>query len=371
MHTFTFFPIGNADTCLIELENGRRALFDFADMRNADDEEDKRCDLEKELRDRLGDDKEIDVVAFTHLDTDHCKRAKEVFWLEHAEKYQDNDRIKIKTMWVPATAILEEGVKGQARALRAEARHRFIEGKGIRVFGRPDALDDFLKERDIDPAKRRNLISDAGTLCPEFNLAHDGAEFFVLAPFAEHCEDDTYKRNDTAIFMQATFQVGDRLSRLILSADVGHEVIDDIIRITRKKGHGDRLIWDVNNVPHHTSYLSLAAEKGKDKTEPGERLKWLYETQGQKGGLLVSTSCPIPDDDESDQPPHRQAANYYKGVAKDLGGEFLITMEHPGKVKPRPLVIEIGSKGYSVVKTAGGSAAIIGNAAPRAGHGGR
>lgn len=371
MPKVTFFPIGNADTCLIELDNDRRALFDFADMRNPDDKDDKRCDLEREIRDRLDGGNEIDVVAFTHLDTDHCKRASEVFWLNHAEKYQDDDRIKIKTMWVPATAILEEGVKGQARTLRSEARHRFIEGEGIRVFGRPDALNDFLKERGIDPAKRRNLISDAGTLAPEFNLAADGIEFFVLSPFAEHCEDDTYKRNDTAIFMQATFDVDERLTRLLLSADVGHEVIDDIIRITRKKKNDDRLIWDINNVPHHTSYLSLAAEKGKDETEPGERIAWLYEDQGTKGALLVSTSCPIPGNDDSDQPPHRQAANYYKRVAKGHDGEFLVTMDHPSSTKPKPLEIEIGKKGFSVTKSAGGSAALLTGAAPRAGRGGR
>lgn len=159
MHVVRFFNIGNADSCLIELENGRRSLFDFADMRSKGDVADKRCDLEAELRQCLGDDQEIDVVAFTHLDTDHCHRAKEVFHLEHAAKYQGGDRIKIKTMWVPATAILEPGVTGQARTLRAEARHRFLEGKGIRVFSRPDALDQFLKDRGIDPAKRRNLIS--------------------------------------------------------------------------------------------------------------------------------------------------------------------------------------------------------------------
>jgi hypothetical protein len=371
MPTVTFFPIGNADTCLIELDNDRRVLFDFADMRNRDDEGDKRCDLEKELRDRLDGAKEIDVVAFTHLDTDHCKRATEVFWLEHAEKYQGDDRIKIKTMWVPATAILEVGVKGQARTLRAEARHRFVEGEGIRVFGRPDALDDFLEERGIEPKKRRNLISDAGTLCPEFNLVADGLEIFVLAPFAEHCDDGTYKRNDTGIFMQATFDVEKRITRLILSADVGHEVIDDIIRVTRKKGNDDRLMWDINNVSHHSSYLSLAAEKGKDKTEPGERLKWLYEKQGQAKGLLVSTSCPIPTDDDSDQPPHRQAANYYKGVAQDLGGSYLVTMEQPTAARPKPLVIEIGSKGYNVKKSPGGAPAILSGATPRAGHGRR
>lgn len=80
MHIVRFFPIGNADTCLIELANGRRVLFDFADMHNPNDPDDKRCDLEKELRDILGDDKVIDVVAFTHLDRDHCHRAKEIFF---------------------------------------------------------------------------------------------------------------------------------------------------------------------------------------------------------------------------------------------------------------------------------------------------
>ncbi len=366
MHTVHFFPIGNADSCLIELENGRRALFDFADMRNSNDMSDKRCDLEKELRDCLDGDKEIDVVAFTHLDIDHCKRAKEVFHLEHAEKYQGDDRIKIKTMWVPASAILEVGVEGQARTLRAEARHRFIEGEGIRVFSRPDALDDFLRERDIDPAKRRNLITDAGTLCPEFNIDHDGVEFFAHSPFAEHCDDKIIVRNDSALFLQATFDVSGRKTKLILSADVGYETIDEIVRVTQFHGNDARLEWDINNVPHHSSYNSLGAEKGENETAPTENLAWLYEDQGKPGCILVSTSLPIPDEDTT-QPPHRQTAAYYKRVAKGLGGQFVATMEHPSKDKPKPLVLEIGAKGYSVLKLVGGSAAIIGSAAPRAG----
>lgn len=369
MHVVRFFPIGNADSCLIELENGRRALFDFADMRNADDQYDKRCDLEKELRDCLDGAKSIDVVAFTHLDTDHCARAKEVFHLEHAKKYQGDARIKIETMWVPATAILEEGVKGQARTLRSEARHRFIEGKGIRVFGRAEKLDQFLIDRDIDPKTRRNLISDAGTLCPEFNIGHDGVEFFVHSPFAETCGDSVEYRNGSAIFMQATFVVGGRKTKMILSADVPHEVIDDIVRITRYHKNDHRLEWDINNVPHHSSYLSLAEDKGKDKTVPVERLKWLYEEQGQSGGLLVSTSKPIPTNDDDKQPPHRQAANYYKDVVSDLGGEWLVTMEHPDKNKPKPLVIEIGATGSKRRKiAAAGAATVLGGAAPRAGR---
>lgn len=367
MHTVRFFPTGNADCCLIELENGRRALFDFADMRDRNDAKDKRCNLEEEFRKRLGDDKEIDVVAFTHLDADHTKRATEIFELDHAEKYRGGDRIKIKTLWVPAAAILETGVEGEAQILRAEARYRFLERKGIRVFSRPDQLDKFLTDRGKDPAKYRNLISDAGTLCPEFNIDADGLEFFVHSPFAEHCDGTLIVRNDSALFMQATFKVGDQLTRLILSADVAHEVIDDIVRVTRYHKNDDRLLWDINNIPHHCSYKSLnSQDKGKGKTKPVERVKWLYEEQGQYYSLLVSTSDPIPNEDTA-QPPHREAAAYYKDVAKAKLGEFVVTMEHPTLANPKPLVIEIKGDGFKLKKIAGGSATVISSATPRAG----
>lgn len=366
MHIVRFFPIGNADTCLIELANGRRILFDFADMHDPNAPEDKRCDLEKELRDILGDDKVIDVVAFTHLDRDHCHRAKEVFWLEHAEKYQNDDRIKIKTLWVPAHAVLEKGITGQARTLRAEARHRFINGEGVRVFSRPQELDDFLTERDIEPAKRRNLISDAGTLCPEFNREHDGVEFFVHSPFGKRNEKDVvHIRNDDALFMQATFEVDGKHTKMVLSADVTHAVIDDIVEVTKYHGRESRLEWDINNIPHHCSYTALSDKKGDNKTEPTETSKWLYEKAGQTGGLLVSTSKPIPTDDEDKQPPHRQSAAYYQSVAKQLGGEWVVSMEHPTKTKPEPLVIEINGNGYKIRKQTPKVA--ITTAAPRAG----
>lgn len=368
MHVVRFFPIGNGDSCFIELENGRTILFDYADLRDPNDDDDLRCDLLKELKACLGDRKEIDVVAFTHFDRDHCHRAKDVFYLEHAEKYQSDDRIKIKTLWVPANAVLEKGVKGQARTLRAEARHRFINGEGVRVFSRPESLDDFLTERGIDPAQRRNRISDAGTICPEFHIDQDGVEFFVHSPFAERTDDGVLVRNDDAIFMQATFRVDGQDTKLILSADLAAQSIDDIVRITRHYKNDARLEWDVNNVPHHSSYLSLSIkeEKGKDETVPSDRLKWLYEEQGRSFSILVSTSDPIPSEDTT-QPPHRQAANYYRSVAKKHAGQYVVTMEHPTQVAPKPLVINIGTDGASVKKLTGGQNTVVAAAAPRAG----
>jgi hypothetical protein len=44
MTQITFYPLGCADTSLIELRDGRRMLVDYANKRSAD-QDDKRCDL--------------------------------------------------------------------------------------------------------------------------------------------------------------------------------------------------------------------------------------------------------------------------------------------------------------------------------------
>ena len=183
MHKVTFFPLGNADSCRIKLENGKRVLFDYANMRNPDDENDLRCDLPKLLREDLdhsGKDS-FEVVAITHLDEDHYKGASDFFWLEHAQKYQGEGRIKIKTLWVPAAIITEEGVdKEEGRIIRREARHRFKEGNGIRVFSRPERLRKWCEDNKVDFEKRKSLITDAGKLAPEFTKEESYAHKWCL-----------------------------------------------------------------------------------------------------------------------------------------------------------------------------------------------
>lgn len=89
----------------------------------------------------------------------------------------------------------------------------------------------------------------------------------------------------------------------------------------------------------------MSTEKGTDQTEPEDDIKWLFEDQGKRRVRLLSSSKPIPigglEEDKDKQPPHRQAANYYKEVAKDKKGEFLVTMEYKNDGKVVPIVIEI------------------------------
>ncbi len=372
MHTLTVYNLGNADCCRIDLANGQKLLFDYANCRGKDDAGDLRADLEAELRRNLQAAKRAsyDVVAFTHADKDHIVGASDFFYLEHAKKYQGDGRIKIDDMWVPDALVIEEKLDGDAAILRAEARYRLIEGRGIHVFSRSDRLEEWFKERDIAHNDWADLIVDAGTCVPTFTLAKNGVEFFAHSPFANYSDGGYVERNERSLVVQATFDVGAGYPniRVILAGDAPHEVLSEIV--TKTKGHRNqhRLEWDVFKIPHHCSYLALSAEKGKDITVPDPEIRWLYE-QGADGGIIISSSKPIPTTDQDPQPPHRQAANYYRERAANIpDGEFVVTMEHPKISHPEPLVITLGTNGATVKKiAAAASIAVTGRPAPRAG----
>ena len=376
MHSMTLFPLGNADCCRIELDCGRTILIDFADTRDADDNDDRRCDLPELLRADLkkkGRDY-FDVVAFSHLDKDHFKGATDFFYLEYAQKYQNEGRIKMNVMWVPAALITESSPDDdEARILQKEARFRFREGKGIRVFSRPERLEEWCEKNGIKLDERLHLITSAGELAPEFSLQKHQAEFFVHSPFAVRQDDNTVEdRNEDSLVLQVTFEVNSVRTKALLLADSTHEVLTQIVEITESKQNTARLEWDIVKLPHHCSYLSIGPEKGKDKTTPVPQVARLYEEKGQDGAIAVSTSNPIPlagsDEDNDPQPPHRQAARYYKDVVSTLEGQFAVTMEPTSDKAPKPVLIEIGDT-KATLKKGTLSAAFVATSqrAPRAG----
>lgn len=370
-----FFPLGNADTLRLDLVDGRKILFDYAAMRNCNDPQDKRCDLPVELRrdlDKASRDY-FDAVCITHTDTDHCKGFGDFFWLEHAKAYQSDSRVKIHELWVPAAAILEENLKDDARIVRAEARHRLRVGKGVRVFSRPGRLKEWLEGEGIKLEDRKDLIVDAGQLVPGYEKdGPEQVEFFVHSPFGWRQDENTVvSRNEDSIVMHATFQEAGTESRLFLGSDANHEILSQIVQTTRRHGNADRLRWDIMKLPHHCSYLSLGPERGTDETVPDPDVRWLFEDQREEGSYIVSPSFPIPikgtEDDKSDQPPHRQAANYHRRISKNCDGEFEVTMEKPSKARPKPFVYKVTAQGIALEL----SAPMVGNTAaaetPRAG----
>ena len=119
----------------------------------------------------------------------------------------------------------------------------------------------------------------------------------------------------------------------------------------------DEAAWDVFKIPHHSSYLSMAAEKGTYKTKPTPEFEWLL-SQGTKQSIMVSTSWEIPSE-TTDQPPHVETYRRYKETADLLDGDLIVTMEHPTKHSPKRVVIEIGANGITLkreISTAGAAA---------------
>jgi hypothetical protein len=370
----TFFPLGNADTCRIDLVSSRKVLIDFANMRDPKDPYDLRIDLAEELRRDLkdADRNYFDVVCFTHLDNDHIKGSSEFFWFEHAAAYQGAGRIKIKELWVPAAAVTEEGSNGEARIIRQEARARLKAGKGIKVFSRPGHLHDLLASWGLSVESRASCIVDAGQTVPGFDKAGaDKAEFFVHSPFAWRLNDrEVEDRNQDSIVMQVTFVEGGVESYGLLGSDADYETLTKIVETTKRHKREGRLLWDVLKLFHHCSYLSLGPDRGKDETVPVPDVKWLFE-QGRDGCLIISPSDPIPvkgsEADKSDQPPHRQAAAHHRRVVNGKDGEFKVTMETPSVSRPKPLVVEITASGVSLVLAAPSAIGIATSRPARAG----
>jgi hypothetical protein len=341
----TFHPLGNGDCTRIDLADGKKLLIDYADMRNSADPLDGRIDLPQELRkDLRGAERDYyDVVCFTHLDDDHCCASGEFFWLEHAlKKYQGEGRTKIRELWVPAAAILEDGCEDSARIVRQEARHRLKTGSGIRVFSRPEKLRAWLEANDLWLDTRAHLITDAGQYVPGFSTAGpERAAFLIHSPFGWRQDDNgIVDRNQDSIVFQTTFLEGDRETYALFMSDIDHDSIEQIAATTKRYQRDDRLLWDVFKIPHHCSYTAVGPTKGDYETEPTKQVEWLCETQGRKRSILMSTSWSIPtegsDDDKDVQPPHRQAAAYYKRVAGKKDGQFQVTMDLPSANKPRP-----------------------------------
>jgi hypothetical protein len=370
-----FFPLGNADTLRIDLANGGKVLIDYANMRCADDGGDLRCDLSKELRRDLSKARrdDYDAVCITHLDDDHCKGFGDFFWLRHAKAYQGDDRIRIGELWVPAAAILEDGLDGDARLVRAEARHRLREGKGIRVFSRPARLRKWMDDNGIDYESRKHMIVDAGKLVPGYSKEGSAqAEFFVHCPFGWRQDENTViDRNEDSIVVQVTFREGRRDSYLFLGSDVNHETLSAIVQVSRKHGNDDRLLWDMMKLLHHCSYLALGPDRGTDETKAVPDVKWLFESQGRRGAIIVSPSWPIPSkgskEDDDVQPPHRQAANHHRRVARQIDGTFVVTMEQPSQARPKPFGYEITAFGVALIVAAPLVSVAAASSTPRAG----
>ena len=377
MHKLIFYPVKNGDTSQIILSNGKRILFDFHHLKIGEDEDEPAINLKSQLETELAKAKRdyYDVLALTHGDKDHISHSTEFFELRHAAKYQGNGRIKANELWVPAAMLLESSTLDQRSAefviWRREAQYRLREGKGIRVFSKPEMLKTWLEKNGLTLESRRHLITDAGQTVPGFSLESDGVEFFCHSPFVKHVDEGDDLRNDASLIFQVRFEVAGSQINYLAVGDSTCDVLEDIVRITKWHHNEDRLKWNLFNIPHHCSHHALNPEKGEKETIPVPLVKELL-LYGQAEAYLVSSSKPIVNTREAyqqKQPPHIQAKNCYERYLKHVDGRrFIVTMEEPSTRKPEPLEFQITSAGVNLNSSASsGVNIIVSSPAPRAG----
>ncbi|WP_287880654.1 MBL fold metallo-hydrolase [Aquitalea sp.] len=368
MATITFYPVGTGDTSQIVLDDGRRILMDFRHLTAGEDEGTKVIDLAARLNEELkeaGRDY-FDVVIFTHADLDHIRNSHEFFELPGAgpQTYTGNGRIKVHEFWVPAAMLFEE-VKQKQRGndyevLRRELRQRFRDGKGIKVFSRPQALLDWMEKDGLSYEDREHLFEYAGRVVNCFQLDRDGIEFFTHSPFSdsESTAQNVYRNEDSLIF-QIRFASEEPIN-LMAFGDSIYDAIDDIVLLSKRNGNTDRLKWDLLSIPHHCSYECLNQTKedperdGDRITLPTAHIRELLKVHAAPNPHLVSSSNPIREDEEAHNrtlPPHIQAKRGYRETV-GLHAPFWVTMEHPSIDEPQPLVFEVGQYGLSKLPAA-------------------
>lgn len=358
-HSITFYPVGNGDTTQIVTDQGKRILLDYRQHSNAESADFPVMDIRSTLKEELSSDDQnfFDVVAFTHADNDHIQGSTEFFEFDYTAKYQGDDRIKIKELWVPAAMLLEAADNDKQSEefviLRQEARHRLINDYGIKVFSKPDDLVTFMQEKGLGPNDRDHRIVDAGSLVDTFSLSNDGIEFFCHSPFMKHCDASDKKtiRNEASLIFNVRLAAGSRTYDFMAIGDSEYEVLSDIVSITQFKGNEDRLEWNLFSLPHHCSYLALSDEKGTRQTIPKPKVEELL-LKGRQNSYMISSSRPIDTDHvayEQIQPPHIQAKNCYQSyLSKVLGRRLIVTMEEPSPLKPKPVKFEVSSMGLSL-----------------------
>lgn len=377
VHTVRFYPVGNGDSSQVILAGGKRLLFDYHHLASSE-EDGVEIDLAKQLRDELkaAKKKSFDVVAFTHGDLDHIRGSTDFFVLEHSTTYQGGERIPIDELWVPAAMLLEECEKDQLKnevyIWRREARYRLKQGKGIRIFSKPEKLKNWCKQNDVDFDKRKHLITDAGKTVPGFSTEADGVEFFCHSPFVKHVDEGDDLRNSCSLIFNVRFDVAGTITDYLAIGDSEWAILEDIVATTDAHGNMDRLKWNLFNIPHHCSYLALNREKGDTETVPAEGVQKLLR-QGQPNAYVVSSSRPIRDSKagrEQVLPPHIQAKKAYEKYLAEVGGaRFLTTMEEPSEKAPEPIDFQISFFGLKLVtKTRSAVVSVVSSPAPRAGR---
>lgn len=373
----TFFPVGNGDMTLIELESGRKILIDMNIRASADDSNDVTPDVAAQLRERLErDDKGrlyVDALLVSHPDKDHCTGLVNHFHLGAADKWsKEADKIFIRELWsspmVFRRASKNHTLCDDAKAFNQEARRR------VNFYKDGNSVDDgerILILGEDENGKTNGLESILVRVDEQFTKVNGTYDWSMtvrlLAPLPKEENEETEEtlsKNDSSTILQfsLTGEGHPDMCRYLSGGDAEVAIWERLWK--RHESRTDWLSYDVMQTPHHCSWHTLSYDSWSDKGEDAQICQDAKNalSQSRENAIIVASCKPIKADDSD--PPCIRAKREYVTMAE----QFLVTMEHPKESAPTPLEIKINQSGSSVVKQALiGGAAIISRPAPKAG----
>jgi len=349
----SFFAVGNGDMTLIRLgdDAGTTILVDCNIRAAADDPEDETPDVAGDLRKKLKRDNKgrpyVDVFLLSHPDQDHCRGLEKHFHLAGPGEYADDKKpdaekkIVIGEMWsspiIFRRASKDHTLCGDAVAFQTEAKRRVRKARAEQ-FSSIGLGDRILILGEDEDGKTDDLGLILVRIDEEFSKVNGATNNLfkarLLAPLPklnEEKEEEELGKNHSSVVLN--IELADTAARKVVKNFLTGGDADVLIWEKLWDRHGKNpqvLSYDLMLTPHHCSWHSLSHDS---RTDLGDKAKVSPSaksalSQIRKEGFIISSSCPIKDDDCD--PPCHAAKVEYEAIAGSVKGQFACTEEQPG-----------------------------------------
>ena len=322
MHAITFYPVGNADTVL--LQAGCSIITDINYRQDAQNDAKKSSyDIGKDIKSTLFDQK-LDIFINTHPDQDHVTGFGDLFHTGDPNRWSNIlGTILVKEIWITAYTEALSDPTDQAKPLIDEIKRR------RRLTGAESQSD----------GNRLKVLRAGSQESPSRYL-----NALILGPNEAECEAaaNDGNRNNSSLVIRWSYLSGENAYNIMMAGDAEYEVWE---RLNREYNAAD-LSWHLLLAPHHCSRTPYSYKQESEDYDNADGA-WDALSHLEGKGFIVASSKPIKDDE--DNPPHYHARNSYiellNGVHTNGNSRFFNPETHGQKGSAKPVVFELSDKG--------------------------
>lgn len=363
----TFFPVGNGDMTLIQLESGRTILVDINIRQPGDNVRDVAADLRSRVKTDDRGRPFVDAMLLSHPDQDHCRGLIEHFHLGPLVDYKqpksgEPAKIIIYEMWSSPMVFRrmpsDQKLCEDAAAWAKEARRRVNLYKERREFWLGDRVQVLGEDRDGKTDDVTEILVTAGNTITKIRGVVDGTfHGRLLAPKGKGTDEEEERRSKNHSSVIVRFSIAHQgnlhACRFLSSGDAMVAIWERIWADHRRDT--STINYHLLQAPHHCSWHSLSYDGWGDFGEAAEVSQDARNalSQALTGAYIVASSKLILDDE--DDPPCIRAKREYEAILRGVGGKFVSTALHGGESNPVPMVFEVTASGPTLLTPVSGA----------------